>query len=178
MRDPSTPAPLPHRLQRLRAYRWLLTLAGGVLLLDQSSKGWISARLPLHSYGPDSAITVVPDFFYIVHVGNTGAAWSMFSGKSPFLALLAAVTLAAIYLWRHQLGLRQATAQIAFGLLTGGIAGNLVDRLAHGYVVDFLDFHFGPYTYPSFNFADASICVGVFLYLIWSVRQPVPPRAP
>jgi signal peptidase II len=96
----------------------------------------------------------------------------MLSGRSVLLALLAAATLCAIFLWRRALGLRDRVAQISFGLLCGGIIGNLLDRLRHGYVVDFLDLHFGSYVYPTFNIADSGICVGVGLYLIYSLRQP------
>ena len=73
--------------------------------------------------------------------------------------------------------MRSPAAQAAFGLLCGGIVGNLVDRLVHGHVIDFLDFHFGAYTYPTFNVADAGICVGVFWYVLWSLRQPAPSAA-
>jgi signal peptidase II len=108
--------------------------------------------------------------FYLVHVGNTGAAWSLFTGQSVFLAILAGATLVAIFLWRRALGLRDRTSQIGFGLLCGGIAGNLLDRLLHGHVIDFLDVHFGTFIYPTFNVADSGICVGVFLYLWHSLR--------
>jgi signal peptidase II len=176
--QPPAPAPVapdlppPTRLQRLLAYRLLLILLLAVFGLDQLSKGWIYARLPLGSYGPYAGIEVIPNFFYLVHVGNTGAAWSMFSGKSVFLALLACVTLLAIYVWRRALGLRARITQIAFGLLCGGILGNLVDRLLHGHVIDFLDFHFGSYVYPTFNVADSGICIGVILYIWHSLRHP------
>jgi signal peptidase II len=154
------------------AYRVFWALALTVLLLDQLSKLWIVARLPFGTYGEPGAIRLVRNFFYLVHVGNTGAAWSMFSGRSVLLALLATATLAAIFFWRQALGLRDRIAQVSFGLLCGGITGNLVDRLLHGHVIDFLDFHFGTYIYPTFNLADAGICVGVGLYLIYSLRQP------
>jgi signal peptidase II len=168
----STPAAPASLFRRLQAYRifWIATPA--VLLLDQLSKAWLAATLPFGTYGEPGAIPVIRNFFYIVHVGNTGAAWSMFSGRSVLLALLAAATLVAIFLWRQALGLRDRMTQICFGLLCGGIAGNLVDRLQHGYVVDFIDLHFGSYVYPTFNVADAGICVGVGLYLIHSLRQP------
>ena len=96
----------------------------------------------------------------------------MLSGQSVFLAILAAATLLAIFIWRHSLGLRTRLAQIAFGLLCGGIAGNLIDRLMHGHVIDFIDLHFGSYIYPTFNVADSAICVGVALYLWQSLRHP------
>jgi signal peptidase II len=148
-------------------------LGGIVFALDQLTKSWINARLPLGSYGP-AGRTVVPGFFNLVHVGNTGAAWSMFTGASTALALLAGGTLLAIFFWRRQLGLRQPAVQLAFGLLGGGIAGNLVDRLVHGHVIDFIDLHFGSYIYPTFNVADSAICVGVFWYVLWSLRHPTP----
>ena len=158
---------------RLFAYRRLWLLGTLTFTLDQLTKVWINARLPLDSYGP-SGLTVIPGFFNLVHVGNTGAAWSMFSGKSAGLALLAGATLVSIFFWRRQLGLRQPGVQLTFGLLCGGIVGNLVDRLLHGHVIDFIDLHFGGYTYPTFNVADSGICVGVILYVLWSLRHPAP----
>jgi signal peptidase II len=160
------------RLQRLLAYRLLWLFAVVSFILDQVTKAMIVARLAFGSYGRGAQIEVFPGLLNLVHVGNTGAAWSMFSGQSLWLALLALGTLAAIFIWRHNLGLHQVAAQPAFGLLCGGIVGNLVDRLAHGHVIDFIDFHFGAYTYPTFNVADSAICVGVFWYLLWSLRQP------
>lgn len=163
----------PSSFQRLLAYRKLWGLALVVLVLDQLTKGLIGARLPFGTYGEENgAIAVIPRFFYLVHVGNTGAAWSILTGKSVLLAALAAATLVAIYFWRHALGLQHGIAQICFGLLCGGIVGNLVDRLRHGHVVDFIDLHFGSYVYPTFNVADSGICIGVLLYLWHSLRTP------
>jgi len=172
----SWPATFPTRRQRLGSYRLLLLLGLLVFGLDQASKAWIAARLPYGTYGEPGALSVVPGFFYLVHVGNTGAAWSLFTGRSVLLAALAIGTLAAIFLWRRALGLRDRTVQMSFGLLCGGILGNLVDRLRHGHVIDFLDFHFGSYVYPTFNIADSGICVGVIIYLLWSLRQPAGPK--
>lgn len=164
--------PSPTRLQRFLAYRLLLALALGTLGADQLSKAWITARMPYPTYGDPGAIRIVDDFFYLVHIGNTGAAWSLFAGRSTVLAVLAALTLVAIAFGRHALGLRARLVQVSFGLLCGGIAGNLTDRLRFGHVIDFLDFHFGSYIYPTFNVADSAICVGVFLYIGWSLKQP------
>jgi len=167
------PADRPVFTARVAAYRVLWGVGLSIFCLDQLSKIWISAILNFPTYWPeDGAITVIQGFFYIVHVGNTGAAWSLFAGKSAFLALLAALTLLGIFYWRRHLGLRATTAQLAFGLLCGGIVGNFVDRLLYGHVIDFLDFHFGSYIYPTFNIADAGICVGVILYLWHSCREP------
>ncbi|MGA2690829.1 MAG: signal peptidase II [Opitutaceae bacterium] len=154
-------------------YRRLLTIAASVLVADQATKAWIAARLPFNTYGEAAgAIPVVRGFFYIVHVGNTGAAWSVFSGRSIVLASLAAATLVAIFIGRRALGLVASKAQACFGLMCGGITGNLVDRITRGHVVDFLDFHFGTYIYPTFNVADSAICAGVVLYALYSLRSP------
>jgi signal peptidase II len=159
-------------VSRVLAYRTLWVIAIIAFIADQVTKEMIAARLPFGSYGPAGQIVVIPGFFNLVHVGNTGAAWSMFSGKSLLLALVAVGALVSIFFWRHSLGLHQRGSQPAFGLLCGGIVGNLVDRVRHGHVIDFLDLHFGGYIYPTFNVADSAICVGVFWYILWSLRQP------
>lgn len=145
---------------------------GLVFGADQASKAWIFAKLPFNTYGPPGHVEVVPGFFNLVHVGNTGAAWSMFAGNSAVLAVLAFATLLAIFIFRRHLALAHTGVQTCFGLLCGGILGNLVDRIIHGHVVDFLDFHFGTYIYPTFNLADAGIVTGVGLYVIVSFRAP------
>jgi signal peptidase II len=163
----------PSWTTRLLAYRRLLVVAAVVLAADQLTKAAIVARLPFPTYGEGyGAITVIQNFFYLVHVGNTGAAWSMFTGQSVLLAVFALVTLVAIVIWRHALGLREQRSQWCFGLLCGGIVGNVIDRLAYGHVVDFIDLHFGSYVYPTFNVADSGICVGVGFYLWYSLREP------
>jgi signal peptidase II len=160
---------------RFLQYWRLLAVGAAVLAADQATKAWITGHLAFNTYGEaGGAITVIPRFFYIVHVGNTGAAWSMFAGRSVGLAVLAAGTLVAIFLGRRVIGLTARPLQVFFGLICGGIAGNLVDRLARGHVVDFLDFHFGAYVYPTFNVADSAICVGAALYLLSSLRSPKP----
>lgn len=176
--EPAPPAPKAPPLRRLRAYRALWAIAVVVLALDQATKLWIVARVPynpLHVHGVGHDIEVIRGFLYIIHVGNTGAAWSMFAGRSVLLACLAAGTLIAIYFWRHSLGLRNRLSQVSFGLLCGGIVGNLIDRLLHQHVIDFIDLHFGTYIYPTFNVADSGICVGVILYLWQSLRAPEAP---
>ena len=164
---PEPPEPL---FRRLLVYRFLLGLAALILVTDQLSKNWIQARMPLGSYGPPYSIEVIPGFFNLIHVGNTGAAWSLFTGRSVSLAIVAALTLVAIYVWRRTLMLKVPLVQISFGLLCGGIIGNLIDRIQHGHVIDFIDLHFGSYIYPTFNVADSGITIGVILYLWHSLR--------
>lgn len=158
--------------QRLCAYRWFHACAAFIFVTDQLSKCWITHTLPLGSYGAPEHIEIIPGFFNIVHVGNTGAAWSLFAGQSALLALVAAITLIGIFFWRRTLGLHRRLFQITFGLLCGGILGNLIDRIVHKHVIDFLDFHFGNYTYPAFNIADSGICIGAILYIGLTLFAP------
>lgn len=159
-------------LSRANRYKWLLALGTIIFVSDQLSKEWILRNLSLGAYFPPENIEVIPGFFHIVHLGNTGAAWGMFEGMSFWLGLVAIAALGAILIFRRQLHLELLPVQISFGLLSGGIVGNLIDRMRHGYVVDFLDFHFGSFVWPAFNIADAGICLGVGIYLLYSFLHP------
>lgn len=169
----------PSLSSKLARYRCLFATALVVFVLDQVSKAWIFKNLELDSYYPPDAITVIDGFFYIVHIGNEGAAWGMFSGYGGLLAAFAVLALFAIYKLRHSLELHRLPMQLAFGLIVGGILGNTIDRLVHGHVIDFLDFHFPfsiPYLmptgrYPSFNIADCGIVVGTLAYVILSFKS-------
>lgn len=166
--------------RRIDTYRLLFITSALVFVIDQMSKAWIFNKLPLDSYFYPDSIQVIEGFFYIVHIGNEGAAWGMLSGYSGWLAIFAVLALFVIYKVRHTLELDRTIMQLAFGLLIGGIAGNLMDRLIHGHVIDFLDFHFPvsiPWImptgrYPSFNIADCGIIVGVLIYLGVSFFYP------
>lgn len=142
-----------------------------VLVLDQVTKYWISHSIPFPSYRYDdpNVITVIPNFFHIVHVGNEGAAWGMFHGFGIWLAFFAVASLSVIYYFRHQLSLKKKFPQFVFGIMIGGIIGNLIDRIVIGHVIDFLDFNLPIYgRFPSFNVADIGICCGVFGYIIFT----------
>lgn len=144
-----------------------LAFAGAVfvLFLDQGSKAWVRHALALHEIRE-----VIPGFFNLRHVLNDGAAWSILSGARWPLATVSLVALAALIVFRRDVqGLGRRLGPWVFALLCGGIAGNFVDRLLTGRVVDFLDFVFGTYHYPTFNVADSAICVGVFLYALGSL---------
>lgn len=153
---------------------WWITLI--IYGLDQCTKWWILSldTLPLGSYFSPDSIEIVPNFFYLVHIGNDGAAWGLLSGQGRLLGCIALIALVSIYYFRQQLELIKPSIQICFGLLTGGILGNVTDRIVHGHVIDFLDFHLPfslPYLfpngrYPAFNIADCGIVIGVFLYLV------------
>lgn len=160
-------------MRKIAAYKRLHSLALLILALDQVTKYLIERTLPLGSFYPPHCIEVIPGFFNLVHVGNTGAAWSLFSGYPKALAIIGLVALVALFVFRKSLQLKLPQSQWAFGLIIGGIVGNLIDRFRQGYVTDFLDFHVNDFYWPSFNVADSGITIGVGLYILFSFRQPV-----
>lgn len=177
-----------YRMGRYKSF-WLLFAI--TFILDHLTKFIVVAFVPHSHFHPP--IEVISGFFNIVHVYNEGAAFSILKGHGWFLILLALFALWAIYRWRHNLELRNPVVQITFGLLTGGIVGNQIDRLLRGHVVDFLDFDlpfFGIFAekllgwppgshWPAFNIADIGINLGVFIYLvsaIFSTKEASPDK--
>ena len=144
-----------------------LCISFSIALLDQVSK--YAARHHL----PSGPVTVVPQLFDLRYVQNTGAAWGMLEGLNDWLVILSLVMLALILVFHRSILVDTLVHRIATGLMIGGIVGNLLDRVRLGYVVDFLDFHWGIHHFPAFNVADASICTGVGLYILTQVlRRP------
>ena len=149
--------------------RWLV-LSAGVLLFDQFTKSLIRARLPLH----DSE-SIVPGLFSLTHVTNRGALFGLLHDlPDPWRALLfTVVPFAAILLILYFQGRTAVADRLAHGglaLILGGAAGNFLDRLRLGYVVDFLDVYAGTHHWPAFNVADSAICVGVGLLILDLLR--------
>ena len=164
-----------------RANRGIATLALVVFVLDQFAKWLVLQHLDL-----GREITVIPGFFNLVHWRNTGAAWSRFSGNNGALALVGVFALVALYLTRHHFSSHTLGGQIAFGLIFGGIAGNLTDRLlpSRHAVVDFLYFYLQQrggriIDFPAFNIADTAICTGVALIFLitWKTEHAPKPAA-
>lgn len=119
---------------------------------------------------------VLSGFFKFVHWGNTGAAWSMFHGKNDLLAVVSFLALIALALCRRRFEPQKTLGWISLGLIFGGIAGNLLDRVVHKHVVDFLYFYVdrrngGELGFPAFNVADSAICIGVGLLFLLTLRQ-------
>lgn len=150
-----------------------LLVALVIIVLDQGTKEWVRRSFDLHE-----SVPVIPGFFHLTYIRNTGAAWGLFSGQNLALALLAALMLAVLLVYRHRILPPGRLQRVALGLLCGGIAGNLFDRLRLDYVTDFLDFFFRGWHWPAFNIADAAICVGVGIYLVGSLLAPPPQRPP
>ena len=162
------------RWASLAPYGWLLFIAFIVTVADQVTKAVMMRLLPEGTFqigvpeGFVEPITVIPGFFYLVHVTNEGAAWGMLDGHAFWLGIFGVIALAAVFHYRHALELSRQPQQWIFGLICGGILGNVIDRLRWGHVVDFLDVHLGSYRYPAFNVADSAITVGVICYLAYS----------
>jgi signal peptidase II len=144
-----------------------LLLAAAVVVLDQATKALVLS----HFQYEGQSLTVLPGFFNLTYVTNRGAAWGMFSDQTAWLTIFAAVMLVALIVFRRQLFGSGVLGRVILGLMLGGIVGNLMDRLRHhGKVIDFLDFHIGEAHWPAFNVADSSICIGVALYVLVSLR--------
>ena len=155
--------------------RRIAAIALLVVALDQLTKQIVVRFL---GYGQDKVI--VDGFFKFVHWGNTGAAWSLFRGNNYLLALVAILAVVVLYFSRRHFDARTLLGQIAFGLICGGIVGNLIDRLWAGHVIDFIYFYLVQRSgtevgFPAFNVADSAICTGVGLVFLitWkSERNP------
>lgn len=142
-----------------------LAIAGGVFMIDQVTKAWAARVVRLEG---DRAI--IPGLLNFAYAQNPGVAFSMFDdhGETGRWALsvvaLVAATLVLYFFWRTPRTDDRVLGSLA--LLLAGIVGNVVDRLRLGYVIDFIDVQFGNWHYPTFNIADASICIGAGLLVI------------
>ena len=161
----------------IRARLPYLGLVGIVLLLDRWSKSVIQDTFSL-----GDSLTVVGGFFELTYVRNTGIAFGIFSSvgssaKAVLLSAFAAVAavVVVVYSIRNPSGHR--LLQLALALILGGALGNLYDRVAHGYVIDFVHLHAGRYYWPAFNVADAAISVGVVFLAAEIIRDEIAARA-
>ncbi len=157
--------------------RRIVGIALLVVALDQITK-----QIVLHFLGYNKEKVVIEGFFKFVLWGNTGAAWSLFRGNNALLALIAVVALFVLFFSRHHFDARSILGQLAFGLICGGIIGNLIDRLWAKHVIDFLYFYLQQRDgteigFPAFNVADSAICTGVGLVflLTWRSERKVRP---
>lgn len=137
-----------------------LIVAGFILLIDQIVKYSIDKNMVLGNLK-----TVIPNFFYVSKVYNDGAAWSMFAGSIIVLIIIALISLVLLLAYQNKF-LVNWRNMLAFGLVYGGLLGNLFDRIIHGYVIDYLKLNFGSYNFPIFNLADIAIVSGVILIII------------
>ncbi len=149
-----------------------LAISAVIIILDAVTKWLVSSRIALHD-----AITMVPDFFSIVHVRNTGAAFGIgANAESHFVPLLlnsgAILVFLIVVAYALRTPLNDHTLQIGLHLIVGGAIGNLVDRFRFGYVVDFLDVYVRDHHWPAFNVADSAICIGIALLFLDMKKRP------
>jgi signal peptidase II len=161
-----------------KSNRRIAALALVVLALDQFTK-W----LVIKKFAIGDERIVIDGFFKFVHWVNTGAAWSRFSGNNAALTFVALLAFVALFLTRHHFDSHTLPGQIAFGLIFGGIAGNLTDRLlpSRHAVVDFIYFYLqqrdgGEIGFPAFNVADTAICTGVGLIFLITWKNEHTPK--
>lgn len=132
-----------------------------VLLLDQFVKIIVNNCMSLYD-----EIKLIPNFFSIYYVKNTGAAFSILEGNTTFLITLTIIFILMIHKYIKIEEEFTKLSSISLGLVLGGIFGNLIDRILHAGVIDYLSFEFFGYGFPVFNIADIGITVGVFLMII------------
>ncbi len=150
---------------------YILTLL--ILALDHLTKWWIRSGFDLHQ-----SVEIVPRYLRIIRVHNTGVAFGLFADfqsawKPYLLALMAVIAVVVIVIYSARMPSDRRLLQVALAVTMGGILGNFIDRIAHGFVVDFIEFHIrDSFYWPTFNVADSAITAGIALLLIDTVKNP------
>ena len=158
-----------------RPTEWLFI--AGIVIADQATKLLVVRELGLHE-----SLPVLPGLLDLTHVRNTGAAFGFlngveFPGKPWVIALVALVALAGVAAYAAHLPQEHRMARAGLISVLGGAAGNLVDRLRQGYVVDFVDAYWRGWHFWAFNVADAAITVGVAIIILDLLRPATPASA-
>jgi signal peptidase II len=163
--DDATAAPGEHHVPApsRRLELWLPLL---IVIVDQFTKALVRTSLPLHA-----SVTLVPGLLDFTHVRNSGAAFGIlnaadFPFKTVVIAVIATAALIGVGLYAASLAHHQLIARVGLALIIGGAAGNLLDRIAVGSVVDFVDIYWHGYHFWAFNVADSAITVGVAIMML------------
>jgi signal peptidase II len=149
-----------------------LILSAVVILFDLWTKSLVLKSIQLHE-----AVPVIPKFFQLVHVRNTGAAFGLGANASskivPILLNAGAIAVFCVVLvYAFRTAVSDRLLQTGLHLILGGAIGNLLDRFRFGYVVDFLDVYVGNKHWPAFNVADSAICIGIALLFFDMRKKP------
>lgn len=144
--------------------RKILIISTVALAIDQITKVIATIFLKLNQ-----SVQIIPAFLNFTLVHNEGAAWGLFSNAKIVIAIGTLIALVLIYHFIYCFKQNKRN-NLAFGLLIGGIGGNLIDRVLFGFVRDFLDFYIFKYDYPVFNIADVCIVIGVILLIIAVIK--------
>lgn len=145
-------------------YAWFSAIIAAIIFFDQLTKQLVVRSFKLHE-----SVRIIPGFFDLTYVRNPGAAFGFLAGahgmwRSVFFVTVSIVALAVIAALVRQT--RDRLPLIAFALIGGGAVGNLIDRVRFGEVVDFIDWFYRTYHWPTFNIADSAISIGVGLLAI------------
>ena len=149
-----------------------LILSAVIIVLDIWTKALVLARIELHE-----AVPVIPNFFQLVHVRNSGAAFGIGANASsklvPILLNVGAIAVfCVVVVYALRTAVTDRLLQTGLHLILGGAIGNLLDRFRFGYVVDFLDVYIGNSHWPAFNVADSAICIGIALLFFDMRKKP------
>lgn len=148
----------------------LLWVSVAVVIVDLATKAWVVAAIPRHAVRP-----VIPGLLNVTHVQNTGVAFGLLDGlgaAGPAILIAAgALALLVVAIYFRQTASEERLLLWSLALILGGAVGNLVDRIAHRAVTDFIDFYVGSYHWHTFNVADSAITVGIGLMLLDLVLQ-------
>lgn len=141
-----------------------------IVIADQLTKFIVDRTMPLHH-----SISVIDGFFNLTYIRNTGAAFGIFAGSAaafrlPFLILFSVLAIGFILMMLRRLPDTETGLTTALAFILGGAIGNLIDRVAYGEVIDFLDFYWAGYHWPAFNLADSFITVGVLITVYYLVK--------
>ena len=152
-----------------RRWKWFTVFAVVTLVADQITKYWARHSLPVNSRGYGEPVSVITNFFDWRLSYNTGSAFGLFSsvnGARIFLTIVGMIALGAIGWMVHKARDDQRRLMVGLGLVGGGAIGNVIDRVAFGKVTDFVVWKWYSHEWPTFNVADAALCVGVGLLFL------------
>ena len=136
------------------------------ILIDQITKILVVSNLEVNT-----GFNMIDNFFSILYVRNTGAAWGAFSNGTMILAILSMIFLYFAIKFIYEAKNISKLSIISYGMLLGGIVGNLIDRLLRNFVVDFLSFNIFGYSFPVFNIADCFIVISIILIVVESLMK-------
>lgn len=131
---------------------------------------FFSKQIITHTMSLNTSIKLINNFFYLTYTKNTGAAWSILKDQRILLLIISVIVLFIINKIMNNEELSKLEC-LSYGLIIGGIVGNLVDRLFFSAVIDFLDFKLFGYNYPIFNLADSFIVIGILLIVYLSIKK-------
>jgi len=140
----------------------LILVSVSIVVLDQILKFAIANALE-----PGQSVPVIKNIFHITLVQNTGAAFGILKNQAVLFIAISIIAILLVLYYLPKLGKKDKFAKVSFALILGGAAGNLIDRLRFGYVIDFIDFRI----WPVFNVADSALTIGVLLLAIELLRK-------